>query len=220
MWVSLAGGSLAAASEMAVLNGANRVLVETEAGWELVQFRDAELVDVETWKLSMLLRGQQGSEDAMSAGAPVGERILFLVGAEQRLSVADWERGLELEWRAGEWAGAYAHEAVGARPWSPAHLSLGWLDGDIALAWVRRARKDGDGWGAGNPPVEGSETYRVRVRAENQTARGRSRLPARSIRLRNRLWISRRADWRGLRSRSWARMANQAAGQAWMWRFP
>lgn len=163
VWVSLAGGSLASASEMAVLNGANRALVETEAGWELVQFRDAELVDVETWKLSMLLRGQQGSEDAMAAGAPVGSRILFLTGAEQRLSVADWERGLELEWRAGEWLGTYAHEAVAARPWSPAHLSLGWLDGDIALAWVRRARKDGDSWGAGNPPLEGSEAYRVRV---------------------------------------------------------
>ena len=85
VWVSLAGGSLSSASEMAVLNGANRALVETEAGWELIQFRDAELVDVETWKLSLLLRGQQGSEDAMAAGAPVGSRIVFLTGAEQRL---------------------------------------------------------------------------------------------------------------------------------------
>jgi len=163
VWVTLAGGSLASATEMAVLNGANRALVETEAGWELIQFQEAELVDVETWKLSMLLRGQQGSEDALAAGAAVGSRVLFLTGAEQRLDVAGWERGLELSWRAGEWAGAYAHEAVAGRPWSPAHLRLGWQDGDIVLGWVRRARKDGDGWGAGNPPVEGIEAYRIRV---------------------------------------------------------
>lgn len=163
VWATLAGGSLASAAEMAVLNGANRALVETEAGWELIQFREAELVDVETWKLSSVLRGQQGSEDAMAAGAALGSRILFLTGAEQRLNVAGWERGLELAWRAGEWVGAYAHEAVAARPWSPAHLSLGWQDGDIQLGWIRRARKDGDVWGAGNPPVEGSEVYRVKV---------------------------------------------------------
>lgn len=163
VWLTLAGQSLSSAGEMAVLNGANRALVETDAGWELIQFQRAELVDVETWKLSDLLRGQQGSEGAMMAGASAGARILFLTGAEQRLDVADWERGLELEWRAGEWQGDYTHAAVAARPWSPAHLTLGWHAGDIALAWVRRARLDGDGWGAGNPPVEGSETYRLRV---------------------------------------------------------
>jgi hypothetical protein len=111
----------------------------------------------------LLLRGQQGSDDALAAGAPVGARFLFLTGAEQRLSVAGWERGLALQWRGGEWVGAYAHDGIAGWPWSPAHLSLAWQAGDIALAWVRRARKDGDGWGAGNPPVEGAEAYRVRV---------------------------------------------------------
>ncbi|MDZ4759648.1 MAG: glycoside hydrolase/phage tail family protein, partial [Alphaproteobacteria bacterium] len=91
--------ALESRTDAAVLNGGNGMLVETLVGWEFLQFRDAELVDVETYRLSRLLRGQQGSELAMQAGASVGSRIVVLTGAETRLEVADWERGLELVWR-------------------------------------------------------------------------------------------------------------------------
>jgi hypothetical protein len=89
VWVKLPSAMLQSRGELAVLNGANAALVDTEAGWELVQFEEAELVDEETWKLTRLLRGQQGSEPAMGAGAEVGARILFLTGAEQRLDLAE-----------------------------------------------------------------------------------------------------------------------------------
>jgi len=69
-----------------------------------------ELVDVETWKLTRLLRGQQGSEPANAAGAVIGARILFLARAEQKLEVAHWERGLELEWRV--WCGSADEQAA------------------------------------------------------------------------------------------------------------
>ena len=36
-------------------------------------------------------------------------------------------------------------------------------DGDVVLSWIHRARKDGDSWAAGEPPVEGGEGYRIRV---------------------------------------------------------
>ncbi len=163
VWVTVAGGALSSATEAAVLNGTNRALVETGDGWELIQFQEAELVDVETYKLSRLLRGQQGSEEAMSAGAAVGARVVLLTGAERRMEVAGWERGLELLWQAGAWDDVFVHDARAAQPWSPAHLEAAWSGGDVALSWIRRARKDGDGWGAGNPPVEGAEAYRVRV---------------------------------------------------------
>jgi hypothetical protein len=163
LWVELPGATLSSASKSAVLNGANRALVETSVGWELIQFLEAELVDVNTYKLTGLLRGQQGSESAMSAGAAESARIVFLTGAEQRLAVADWERGLEMVWSARAWSGGYTHSAVAARPWSPAHLRAKWEDGDVVLSWIRRARKDGDRWAAGEPPVEGVEGYRIRV---------------------------------------------------------
>ena len=163
VWVTVAGGAPSSATEAAVLNGANRALVETSEGWELIQFQQAELVDVETYKLSRLLRGQQGSEGAMAAGAAVGARIVMLTGAERRLEVGGWERGLELAWTAGAWEGVFAHDARAAQPWSPAHLRANWTGADITLSWIRRARRDGDGWVVGNPPVEGLEAYRVRV---------------------------------------------------------
>jgi hypothetical protein len=99
----------------------------------------------------------------MSAGAAESARIVFLTGAEQRLAVADWERGLEMVWSAGEWSGGYTHAAVAARPWSPAHLRVVWDDGDFVHSWIRRVRKVGDRWGAGGPPVEGGEGYRIRA---------------------------------------------------------
>jgi hypothetical protein len=171
VWVSLPSVALSSRSESAVLNGANAALVETEAGWELVQYREAELVDEETYKLTGLLRGQQGSEPAMAAGAATESRIVFLTGAEARLNVADWERGLELEWRAwrespdGEavWTAVQSHNAAATRMWSPAHLKAEWSGGDMALSWIRRARKGGDAWGPGEPPHEVAEAYRVRV---------------------------------------------------------
>ncbi len=171
VWVRVSGDGPSSRSEAAVLGGANVAFVETEAGWELLQFLEAELVDVETYRLSGLLRGQQGSESAMAAGAPVGARIVFRTGAEQRLQVADWERGLELQWRAGResggvasaWSSSLSHEDVASRAWSPAHLAANWVGGDLSLNWIRRARKGGDPWVAGQPGHEWPEGYRVRV---------------------------------------------------------
>jgi hypothetical protein len=171
VWVTLPNAALSSRSEGAVLNGANAALVETAAGWELIQYREAELVDVETYKLSGLLRGQQGSDDAMAAGAAESARILFLTGAEQRLDVADWERGLSLDWRARRidslddavWGASLEHQAVAARMWSPAQLKARWNGADLEVIWIRRARTGGDAWTAGEPPHEVPEAYRVRV---------------------------------------------------------
>jgi hypothetical protein len=171
VWVSGLGVALSSRTEGAVLNGANVMLVETAAGWECVQFQDADMVDVGTYRLSRLLRGQQGSDAAMQVGAETGARVVVLTGAEARADIADWEHGLDLVWRgwrerpdeATAWAGAFVHQAEAARMWSPAHLRARWSGGDLALSWIRRARKGGDAWGPGEPPHEAPEAYRVRV---------------------------------------------------------
>jgi hypothetical protein len=170
-WVEDVTGALSSRAEASVLNGANAALVETEEGWELLQYQMAELVGEAAWKLSGLLRGQQGSEPAMALGAAAGSRIVFLTGAEARADLADWERGLTLEWRAWRrmpeentaWTGEFEHTGAGLRAWSPAHLAAEWSDDDLALAWIRRARVGGDPWLPGEPPMEAVEGYRVRV---------------------------------------------------------
>ena len=171
IWVDVSGGALSSRTEAAVLNGANTALVETEAGWEVLQYRAAELLAPDNYRLDGLLRGQQGSEPAMAAAAAAGNRILFLTGAETRLDVAAWERGLDLVWRAGPpsfaagatWIATQAFEAVALREWSPAHMRAAWSDGDLLVSWIRRARKDGDPWLAGEPVLVGPESYRVKV---------------------------------------------------------
>ncbi len=171
IWVDVVGGELASRTEAAVLNGANTALVETDEGWEVIQFVSAELVGPGQYRVDTLLRGQQGSELAMAAGAPEGARVLFLTGAESRLEVATWERGLDLLWRAGAptgpaavlWTGTQAFGALAKAEWSPAHLRAGWSGGDIAMTWVRRARTAGDPWLAGEPPVTAPERYAVRI---------------------------------------------------------
>ena len=107
----------------------------------------------------------------MAAGAPEGARVVFLKGAEQRLDIAAWERGLELIWRAGApaivsdavWTKTQAFNALALDEWSPAHLRAVWNGGDIGLSWIRRARRDGDPWLPGEPPLSAPERYVVAV---------------------------------------------------------
>jgi len=177
--VALPSGNLASTSDLAVLNGGNWALVESGDGWEAIQYSSAELMESGVWRLSRLLRGQQGSEAAMSAGAVAGARILFLTGGEQRLELGEHERDLELLWRAfrrrPDEASAvsepFAWQAVGRRMWSPVRMGANWNGGDIELGWVRRSRIGGDGWGAVEPPLEGEEAYRVRVTAGGMVLR-------------------------------------------------
>jgi hypothetical protein len=164
--VRLPAGALAWRSDADVLNGANAALVETPAGWELIQFVHAELTGSQTWRLARLLRGQQGSEHAMAPGAGPGARVLFLSGAERRLDVAEWEQGLELVWRAwrrspAEPAASGALQTAGEvrRPWSPAHFRTTWEGADIRLAWLPRGPL-GDGWDA-EPELPSPELYEI-----------------------------------------------------------
>ncbi|MET0547227.1 MAG: hypothetical protein ABWZ40_13035 [Caulobacterales bacterium] len=93
-----------------------------------------------------------------------------------RLSLAENERGLSLQWRAGRaardkhdesYAAVAAFEANGRalRPWSAGHIRAEKDSGGaVQIAWVRRARWGGDGWeGNDPPPSEESELYEVRI---------------------------------------------------------
>lgn len=82
-----------------------------------------------------------------------------------------WERGLDLLWRVGApsgvsgrlWTDTQAFNAVAQKEWSPAHLRPSWSGGDLTVTWVRRARRDGDPWVAGELPVILPERFSVRI---------------------------------------------------------
>jgi hypothetical protein len=169
LMVAVEGRGPETRSAGAVLNDANGVAVRSEAGWEIVQFRDAELLGGGVWRLSGLLRGQQGTEGEMGAGA--GAVVVFLDEAPARLEVQPGERGLPMLWRAGP-AGAppggdefseaaFTWRGVHDRPWAPAHLSVAEQDGGLRLNWIARTRRDGDRW---DGETQASDPLRFRVR--------------------------------------------------------
>lgn len=170
--VRVEGAAPQSASALAVLGGANALAVETAAGWEVVQYRSATLVGADTWRLTGLLRGQQGTEVEMQAGAATGSVAVFLDERLARAEIGRNERGLPLICRVGP-AGAapggagfrevgFTLQGLYARPWSPAGLIVeagaeGWT-----VRWTPRVRLYGDGWD-GEPAGVDPMRFRVRV---------------------------------------------------------
>jgi hypothetical protein len=172
--VRLFGGGLESLAARAVLDGANAFAVLTPDGAvEILQAQTCELVGPQTWRLSTLLRGLQGT--ACAAPAPVGSTLIRLDGRLSRLDLPPDGRAAATTFvvpRMGEApSGAGAAElvkAVGdvwARPFAPAHLRARRLaNGDVVLSWLRCARLGGDPWDAGEPPLgEAAEAYIVEI---------------------------------------------------------
>jgi len=170
--VELVDGGLASLTAQAVRAGGNGLLIEGLHGWECVQFTHAELVGADSlgtsrWRLTGLLRGQQGTE-AVAVGT--GARVMVLDGAAVRVSLSVAELGVPLLFRATTAPGATADvmATVAGRtrlPWRPAGLRLGRdASGARVLHWRRRTRIDGDGWGPGDVGLaEEIERYEVRA---------------------------------------------------------
>ena len=155
-----------------VLGGGNSLVLETAAGWELVQYRRAELMGGGVWRLTGLLRGQQGSEAATAAGAAAGAVLVFLERDMPRADVAAAERGLSRVWRAGT-AGAppggsgsaevdFVWRGRAVRPWRPARLRVLAATGGRLISWTPRVRVHGEGWDVEQAEVD-PRRFRVRV---------------------------------------------------------
>ena len=161
-----------------LLAGRNAIAIQTlNGGWEIAQFESAEEVAAGQWRLSGLLRGQGGTEDAMAAGAEAGARAVLLNDAVVPVGLRASEIGLNLQLRIGPAGRPFidryfetvtAAGGVRARlPLSPVHLSAmnANADGSIMLNWIRRTRIDGDGWDGTDVPLgEEDERYVVRIR--------------------------------------------------------
>ena len=169
-------GGLSSAASLAVLNGENRIAVRSANGaWEIIGFADAEETSPNRWRLTGLLRGLAGTEDAMTAGADVGAPVVMLDEAVVPLGITGEERGLSMNWlveslgQSGGRAGPFAF-AGGIRaetPLSPVHIrGARQVSGDIRLTWTRRGRREADGWDSADIPLdEPEERYRIEILA-------------------------------------------------------
>lgn len=173
--VAMYGGAFASVSRAQLLNGANAVAIRSsDGGWEIVQFETADEIEQNVWRLSGLLRGQLGTDDAMAAGAAAGAHLVVLDDAVQPAGLLSGEAGLLLNWRVGpagsDLSGANfaSHSQTGGLrallPLSPVHLRAGKDGGDVALSWIRRGRIDADSWTAADIPLgEEREEYQVQI---------------------------------------------------------
>ena len=135
-----------------------RFAVETQTGWEIIAARDAELIGPATYRLSYLLRGQDGS-DAFMADVPAGARIVWLGRGLDTLDVPDDWRGSAVT-VGGESANrtARAGEVVwedrAGLPFAPVHPRYA----DGVLRWTGRALNR-NGWDAD----DSEQRFRVRL---------------------------------------------------------
>lgn len=166
-------GEVSSTGELSVLNGENRLAIKAANGvWEIVAFARADEVAPSRWRLSALLRGLAGTEDALAAGAPKGAPVVVLDAAVQPLGLVASERGRRLNWiveaagMAGAPSGPFAFEG-GLRaltPLAPAHLAAERRRDGVFIRWKRRGRVEADGWDASDIPLEEPfELYRVEV---------------------------------------------------------
>lgn len=173
----LRSGALSSASEGTVLNGANSVAIgNPETGqWEVLQYAKAELVAHRTYEVSMLLRGQLGTDGVMPASWPEGSVVVLLDRSLLQVQMPSSARGLTRNYRvapanvsitdAEAQQFELAFDGNGLRPYAPVHLRAAPSGGGVQITWIRRTRIDGDSWASTEVPLgEEVESYLVKVR--------------------------------------------------------
>ena len=167
----LYSGHLAGDNDLAVLAGANRIAVETDAGgWEVIAFAEAALLSPGEYRLTRLLRGQMGTSIAAAAA---GRRVVILDKRPMLAPVPAAWIGEAVPLRA--YAGATDATGVAlvadlgvaaVLPLAPVHLRArrDQGTGDVALTWTRRSRADTDSWTPTDAPHDNlPEAYRITI---------------------------------------------------------
>lgn len=180
--VDVLAGAFSSASRGAVLAGENQLALRAgNGGWEVLGFVGAEEVAAGRFRLTGLLRGLGGTEDATAAGAFVGTEVVLLDAAVRPLGLAGAERGAAQNWilepmgLATELSGPFVFDG-GLRaemPLSPVHPRVvRRASGDLHISWIRRSRIEADAWTEGDVPLdEAEERYRLEILSDSAVLR-------------------------------------------------
>ncbi|WP_203294247.1 baseplate multidomain protein megatron [Maricaulis parjimensis] len=168
--LELPGFTLASRTRLDVINGANRLVVQQADGdWEILGFAEAELIGVNRFRLTGLLRGLAGSP---IAAVEAGARVVWLTEALTVLPLEAHEVGeaLTVSAVAAGWpvesgqavAVDHVHRQRALWPLPVVHVRADWRDGELRIRWIRQTRTGGDDWGAPDVPLgEAAEAYRI-----------------------------------------------------------
>jgi hypothetical protein len=193
--VKLTFGALSSIAQAALLSGGNLAVIGDGSSdrWEVIQFRDVELLSSGHFALSYRLRGQLGSDAVMPDVWPAGSWFVLLNGVPEQITMTSNLRRIEQNFLIGPAsrpnddasyvAQSHVFEGIGLRPYAPVHLrctkaSSGSQSGVVPVSqshdftWVRRTRLDGDDWSLTEVPLnEEVESYRVQVKQGGDVVR-------------------------------------------------
>ncbi|NQY98046.1 MAG: glycoside hydrolase TIM-barrel-like domain-containing protein [Henriciella sp.] len=150
--LEMPNASFSSIARDAVLSGQNRILIEHDTGWELIGWQSAELVAIDTWRLSGLLRGLAGSPvRAVAPGASVvltDDRLVALPLTREAygqtfLSQVD---GGEL--------GSIEFQDRASLPWRVGHLSARRVAGETIVSWTARGPHYSNNWDLSDTPTD------------------------------------------------------------------
>ncbi|MGA9658378.1 MAG: glycoside hydrolase/phage tail family protein, partial [Asticcacaulis sp.] len=175
--IYLEGPAPVSRSEEEIFSGENFVCVKALNGeWEIIQFLNVSALGADQYRLSGLVRGQWGSEQALLAGMEAGSDVILLPPGFVRADMASDEMGLSRLWRTGRigFGGAVDQvldvnavwSGLALRPRAPVYGRVsGQVSGmgDLSLSWLRSPRYGGDSWEVEPPLCEDYELYRLRV---------------------------------------------------------
>jgi len=173
--VDLYTGTLASATELEVLNGANLAIL----GDELIQFKTATQPDSVTypkrWRLSGLLRARRGTDFGVATHATNEKFVLIDVNTIPTIEMSLADRDVSANWKAvtsGEQVGdanytAFTWAANILKPLSVVNVE-GTRDGssNLTITFSRRTRIGSDAWipaGESGPLGEENERYEIDV---------------------------------------------------------
>ncbi len=173
--VRIYSGALSSVDQLGLFAGANIAAILNQDGqWEMLQFQNADLVGVDTYELSMLLRGQQGTELAMRDPVPAGQRFVLIDNAVVQPDLLAGQAALSLTYRIGPPAKDVGDPAYlelvksfpgrGQKPFSPAHVKALRTGSGVQFSWIRRTRLGGDDWQQVEVPLsEELEAYEIDI---------------------------------------------------------
>ncbi|MFL5027287.1 MAG: glycoside hydrolase/phage tail family protein [Microvirga sp.] len=173
--VEISSGALSAIDDEASLGGRNLFALQgTNGRWEIFSAARAEMIGERTYRLSRFLRGLAGSEDEAGRTVPAGSLLVKLDEAVVPLTTSLQDLGQTWRYRIGPAGRDHADPAVAEivatvgrdalRPLSPVHPLARREASGIRLGWLRRTRRDGDGWEAIDVPLaEDAERYEIDI---------------------------------------------------------
>ncbi len=173
--VEISSGGLSSIDDEEALAGGNLFALRGSDGrWEILSGARAELISERTYRLSRFLRGLAGTEPEAGRSVAAGALIVRLDEAVAPLSSDLADLGQTWRYRIGpsgrdhadpsmtEIVATIAREAL--KPMSPVHVSLCREADGLRISWMRRTRREGDGWEAVDVPLgEDMERYEIDI---------------------------------------------------------